>query len=585
MLELLINGEAVDLLPEATISIEEESPVFEKDSIPGGFSFPFDLPVNPRNNRILGHAGRIQSARQGGVDLPFQFFNNGRLFATGTLTVQKASHNIYSAFLTVGSGDFAGKIAGKKLSDVDFGGIRVWEFKPEYTYPEDDFALFPVYNPVFMDNTEYKTLWGYYSNRLNSYEYNSWYYPAPGSIIAISPFPFVAYVLKTIFNQFGFQVNDSVFDTDPDLNSLVIYTNRDLATYVPLVTIINTIVFDTRSGEWAPHNQPSKSSTMTPAFDSWNLKDFLPDMLISDFILAIRNLFNLSITIDNQGAVSIRKRNDLLTSENIETLDSKVSAKPLVTMVTPADGVYLKWEHEPNDTLFSDGFKDVYSEPTLLGLPVDTIVELENLDPKINDIRLIKTYAQYYQYSGKEVDGVTTYKWKFFSNDFQNLKIGNGKEEFTSKSSTLPMFQYKRLDDGPTIRCPHAEQLSSSILRSESLPCSLRFLFYRGMVEDSNGTLYPYGSSDAFGPNGAKLSNASLSLRWDSNTGLYNQLWKDYLTWWSQRKMVTWTIADPSALNFTTIYAINGNQYLLKKRGYSIKSDGVQPGECEFYLI
>jgi hypothetical protein len=105
------------------------------------------------------------------------------------------------------------------------------------------------------------------------------------------------------------------------------------------------------------------------------------------------------------------------------------------------------------------------------------------------------------------------------------------------------------------------------------------------MIEDSLGTPYPYGSSDAFDPGGASLPGATLSLKWDGATGLYNQLWKDYLTWWNTRKVVTWTITDPSVLDFFTVYAIENNHYLLKKRSLSITAKGPQPGDCEFYLV
>jgi hypothetical protein len=584
MIQLSINGEPVDLATDATISIEEESPVFDKDVIPGGFSFPFDLPVTPRNARILGHPGRIQSLAQGGLDLPFQLFNDGIFIGAGTATVQKASDRSYSAFLQVATGDFAGKIAGKKLIDVDFGGSRTWAFKPEFTFPEDDFALFPIYNPEFMKDTQYEA--GFASNkfRLNSHEVGLWY-DVENSIMAISPFPYLAYVVNRVFNYFGFPIDENILASDPDLKQLVIYNNRDSSEFTTTVTTHTRIIYDTRTGEWAPHEQIVKVSTITREFDTWDLKDFLPDITISDFILAIRNMFNLAFTVTSQGSVLIRKRKDLVLSGKTVSLDAKALGRPLVTIGAPVAGVYLRWTHEENDLLFSEDFKDIYQDPLLLRPPVDTMDELEAINPTINEIRLITTYGQYYQYSGEEVDGVTTYSWKFFSNDFQDFKIGENPEEFTAKASTLPMIHYQRLIGGPTIRCPEAKQLSSSILRSTSLPCSLRLLFYRGMIEDSLGTPYPYGSSDAFDPGGASLPGATLSLKWDGATGLYNQLWKDYLTWWNTRKVVTWTITDPSVLDFFTVYAIENNHYLLKKRSLSITAKGPQPGDCEFYLV
>ena len=585
MLQLIINNETVDLNEDSLINITEESPVFEKDNIPGGFSFPFELPASPRNNRILSHPGRIQSSVQGGLNLPFQLYLNWRLIGTGTATIQKATSLSYSAFLQMGTGDFAGKIEGKKLSDVDFGGERTWEFKPEYTFPEDDFALFPIYNENFMDNTQFKDAWKTNRYRLNSHEAGTWF-TGVNSVMAISPFPYLGYVVNRIFNHFGFVLRENILATDPDLKQLVIYNNHDSANLVSVTKSVTKTIYGRQSdGSWGPIQRTVIVTTINREFNTWNLQDFLPDILIKDFILTIRTLFNLAITIDNQGFVSIIKRKDLVTSGKSVPLNAKAMGLPLITISDNTAGVKLHWEHEENDLLFSQGFKNIYDDPKLLKPPVDTLDELTLISATINEIRLVISYSLYYQYAGEEVNGVTEYSWKVFSNDFQDFIIGDKPDEYNALASTLPMIHFQRSIGGPFIRCPHAAQLSSSIIRSASLPCSLRFLFYRGMVEDSTGTLYPYGSSDAFNPEGELLPEASLSLKWQGETGLYAQLWKDYLTWWKKRKVVTWTITDPSMLDFFTVYEIDNNHYILKNRSISLKYEGVQPGVCEFYLV
>ena len=585
MIQLIINNEPVDLNENSSINITEESPVFEKDNIPGGFSFPFELPASPRNNRILSHPGRIQSAVQGGFNLPFQLYLDGRLIGTGTATIQKATLVSYSAFLQVGTGDLAGKIEGKKLSDVDFGGERTWEFKPEFTYPEDDFALFPIYNENFMDETQYKDGWKTNLYRLNSYELANWYNEA-NSVMALSPFPFLGYVVKRIFNHFGFIITENVLVTDPDLKQLVIYNNHDSANFATVTKPVTKTIFGKRNdGAWGYIQRTVIVTTITREFNQWDLKDFLPDMLISDFIRAVCNLFNLAITIDRQGFARIAKKKDLITSGKSVPLTAKAMGSPLVTITASTLAFKLHWEHEPNDLLFSSGFKDIYADSKLIKPPVDTIDQLTVIDASINEIRLVTTYGLYYQYSGEDVDGAVEYSWKVFSNDFQDLVVGDKPEEFTAMASTLPMIHYQRSIGGPVIRCPQAAQLSSSVIRLASLPCTLRFLFYRGMVGDSTGALYPYGSSDAFDSTGEILPNAALSLKWQGDTGLYNQLWKNYITWWNKRKMVTWIIADPSALDFFTVYEIDNNHYILKSRSVVLLNEGVQPGECEFYLV
>jgi len=580
VLELLINNEAVDLKEDSSININEESPVFEKDSIPGGFSFPFELPASPKNRRIFGHPDRIQASGRVGKDLPFQLFLRGKLIGTGSANIKKASGLAYSAFLQIAIGDFAGKIEGKKLSFVDFGGPREWNFKPEFTFPEDDFALFPIYNKNFMDNSEYQVTWTGNNCRLNSYENGNWYSNF-NTTMAISPYPFLAYVVKRVFNHFGFVLKDNVLATDPDLKKLVIYNNRDISTIQATITY-HEIYFQGHNGMMSKR---VPRTTITRSFDNWDMNDSMPDILIKDFILAIRNLFNLSIIIDNSGFVTISKRADLIASGNAIPLNQKAIGIPVMDFSASNSGIFLHWEHDQNDLLFSEGFRDVYENAALLKSSVENMDQLAEISPIINEIRLVRTLGLYYQYSGEDVDGVTEYTWREYSNDFQDFKIGSNPEEFSALASTLPMIHYQRVSGGAFIRCPEAAQLSNSIIRKEPSPFALRFLLYHGMLEDSSGVSYPYGSSDSYDRVGGLLPYSKLNIKWDGDNGLYNQLWKPYLNWWNSRKVVTWMITDPSVLEFSKLYEIDGNHYLLKNRSYSLKNDKVEPGECEFYLV
>jgi len=580
VLQLLIRGESIDLNEKASISITEESPVFERDSIPGGFSFPFDLPATPRNRRIFGHPDRIQITGRGRGEFPFQFFLEGRLIGTGTANIRKATEQTFSAYLQVATGDFAGKISGKKLAEVDFGVPRPWAFKPEFTYPEDDFALFPIYNENFMDETQYQTTWLGNHCRLNSYESGDWYANF-NATMALSPFPFLAYVVGRVFNHFGFVVRENVLATDPDLKKLVIYSNRDISTITTSVTY-KEIYFQGYNGMMS---RMVPVTTITRHFDNWDMQGSMPDMLISDFILAIRNLFNLVIVIDSQGFVSIIKRKNLVLSGHAVSLAGKAVRGPVVTPSLESAGISLHWEHDPGDLLFSEGFKDVYENEKLLKSPVETMDDLAEIEPTLNEIRLVRSLGLYYQYAGEEVDEVMEYTWRKYSIDFQDFRLGANPEEFTAKASTLPMVHYQRELGGAFIRCPQAAQKSNSIIRKESTPCTLRLLFYHGMMADSVGTLYPYGSSDSFDRVGNPLPDSNLSIRWDGETGLYNQLWKDYLTWWKTKKMVTWIITDPTSLEFSKIYEIAGNHYLLKSRNIVLRDGKVEPTECEFYLL
>jgi len=64
MLEVIIENESLDLEAEAGISITATNPMLDKDSIGRAFSFPFSLPITPRNARLLGHRQRLDASRQ-----------------------------------------------------------------------------------------------------------------------------------------------------------------------------------------------------------------------------------------------------------------------------------------------------------------------------------------------------------------------------------------------------------------------------------------------------------------------------------------------------------------------------------------
>jgi hypothetical protein len=105
------------------------------------------------------------------------------------------------------------------------------------------------------------------------------------------------------------------------------------------------------------------------------------------------------------------------------------------------------------------------------------------------------------------------------------------------------------------------------------------------MTEDSLGNLYPYCTNDNLTRTGLPLTGKNLTLRFEGESGIYNQLWKYYMAWWTNRKQVNWVIRDPSTLSFHQKYAIDGKHYLLKKRSMTFRIDAIQPAECEFYLV
>lgn len=581
MLELKVNHEALDLGPDPQITIDEESPVFDKDSIPGGFAFPFSLPVTPRNRRILGFPERIEKSGPMSVEQPFQLFHSGLLRAAGTILVTDAGSE-YKAHLKVATGDLSSKIKDKKLRDLDLGGTRTWEWKTEYKRPDDDFALAPIFNSKFYTDTPYATDFSGNLFRINAYESGAFYH-ASDQFYAICPFPFLSYLVQQIFATYGFQVVENILATDPDFADLIVFTNRD-------ITGIEMVYEDTEVSLGIDQYgeeifQTVRTGGPTRAVLDFDLADSMPDMLIPDFLMSIRNFLNIAYIINgDQGRIV--KRQDLIHAGAAIDITNQAIGSPELLQIS-TDGFKLEWIKDDEDELWGEEyFQRIENFLDFLEAPVPNQAALGALSPRVNEIRYVTSLDTYFRYQWAEyAEGLFRYQWVSWSRNFQNWIDGNGKEAFSSDVAPILEVMYRRSISTGLIRCPWVDLLGSYSEEIEIPKFALRILFYRGMIQDSLGDLYPFATYDNLGRTGSPLTGKNLSIRFEGDSGVYAQLWKDYLLWWMSRKQITWTIKDPSTLKFNEKYAIDGKHYLLKKRTINLGVNSIAPGECEFYLV
>jgi len=582
MLQLKVNSEFVDLGTSPVITMDEESPVFEKDSIPGGFSFPFTLPVTDRNRRIFQFPERIEKAGSMTIEQDFELYHTGQLRASGTITVTEADEQ-YRAYLTVGSGDFSSQIQDKKLNEVDYGGSRTWENKVEFT-EDDDFTLFPIWNPNFHDDLPREAAW--LSNRWQLNAYDSGLFVVTGSF-AICPYPFISYMVRRILNEFGFTVVENVLKTDPEFRKLVLYSTFD-ATYYTQTTESKWIEVGLDPYNQLPIEEYVDVVTATRAMDTFDLADSMPDVTISDFLKWLRNRLNIAFVFDKFNNVKIIRRDQFVAQHEAEDITSKTAGPSQVISITPPVGFRLSWSHDSDDETFSsDNFKNIEDNLDLYKGTVADTTEMVALSPTLNDIYFVESLDSYMQFAYQDDvgDGTPGYTWVHWSIGFQNYFTEDREEDFSTEISTLRMLNFKRAAGaGPTIRCPWTEQKSNGIERQEPNPFSARLLIYHGMQKDSDDDDVPSGSSDNLDVDGNQITDANLTMKWEGDYGVYEQLWKNYLTWWMARKQVNWAIKDPSTLDFTTRYAIDRNHYFLKKRKVIFTLHEIKPGECEFYL-
>jgi len=321
------------------------------------------------------------------------------------------------------------------------------------------------------------------------------------------------------------------------------------------------------------------------ALGKFDLANSMPDVKISDFIIAIQNRLNIAFVFD-QDKVKIIDRQALILSESTEDITHLATSNPLVLLPEAPDGFVISWKHDTSDELFSDEyFKKIDEYLVYLKDPVANTPEMYALTPEINEIRFIESLGVYYRFAHYDFEaGGWGYKWQQWSIAYQNYLSGGMEEKYDSQLSTLQMVNYQRTMDLPSIRIPYTKQPGNYADNPEKSEFSARLLFYHGMQADHSGGTYPMGSNDLTDREGDAISGKSLTLLNEGDQGIYSQRWLKYLIWYHSRKEMKYLLTQSGTLAFDRKYSIFGLNLILKKRSVNYSIDQVLPSESEFII-
>ena len=96
----------------------------------------------------------------------------------------------------------------------------------------------------------------------------------------------------------------------------------------------------------------------------------------------------------------------------------------------------------------------------------------------------------------------------------------------------------------------------------------IRFLFFRGWVNDSEGNTYPLATHDDLLTDGSSLSPVSYLMQWDGANGLYEKCWKKYVAWMQTAREVEmkWKLdaLRVANLDMRKKAFVNGVHYFIK---------------------
>lgn len=572
-----IGEEFLDLKPGTELELEEENPFLQlNDSIIGPYTFPFEVPNTEKNIRLLGYHTALFSKKRVSVENVI-CWENGIQHSIGTLRLEQINGDINdlltgtsSLYFLTGSSSFWTQIEKKKLQDVDFGGER------SFTNPNTnttggffqhvhqamqgnssthDYAFFPVKNNGIKNQTgsftaEYMNRTAVVSGQVritfNSFE---------GSNNPIYPFPYLVYVMKRIFLNFGWKV-DGEFFNDPDIKKIVLLSLRDIKWGW------KTLVFSPRLYD------PVK----------FDLADFMPNVDISSFLIALKNRLGLYYDFNTRKKTCTIIFLKDVANESAEDISSMTSTK-FGNKLEPTEKLYkLVNEFDSGDSLPVKG--DLLGREfigSFLFVPPFAASEIN--DGKIY-LRLAEN-AYYICREDTETEG--NWEWIKYMDNIYDYAPKGSSEDITSAATTTAMTRVTA--GGLDMMMPEVNQGGSWEFWNNSDPdFGIRMLFFHGMQPDFNGVLYPYASNHPYNCAGTKLCNFALSYEFQEagtgvQIGLYHKFWKPLLDYLKQPETVSvdvnYPFSEKGKVRFGASKIINHTKYFVKKKTTILPYNGV----------
>ena len=393
------------------------------------------------------------------------------------------------------------------------------------SYPNNSFVFFPVHNDSLFDNINNTTLKDNYANcnvinPLN-YEYSLMWSGPNKNNVAVNickiyiPFLFVGYVLKNIVEYFGYTLKDDFF------------INSEWA-QLALINFYVDYNFNF-SGSNVPFILPNQNM---------ELKNQLPDMLISDFINSLAIVTGCVIDVNiNTKELTFKPVSPIIKSKKSIDWNSKYSHS-LSKFDSLYNGFELKYENQ-NDNFISNNFKSVDFINILgfnyLGRFSDfNITGTRNL----NDVFYHSVDKIYFVWSFDTVNNVIG--WINYSKDFIFSILQNNIDKKTNNLFTLSSKLVPLMRSEPSILniipggtnaswiIPITKQAGHFKYAMETWDVAQMpgIVFFRGMYLDGTDNYYPFADNSINDFHGNEIGD--LSLRLDNKGGLLER-WQDFL--------------------------------------------------------
>lgn len=590
-------------------------PFYKKNSITnsiGDHSIDFLIPNdnNGHNAKLLGFPNRPERLMR--IDLSIDITLIFLTYAKQcVLNISEADDIDIKVNIYASKGSFNYLIKDKYLNDIDLGGSRsigtdyltaINHYTQATLGSQDDYdyTLFPVRNESLYNSSgfelAYKNAYNavniWFGQTLGGYDVTSTI-PYPGGREMFTPFPYVGYVLKRIFEDNGYALKNNIFSYDSELKTLCMYNNyvtskyyfEDL--YLPVAYIVGATnssscyinvfgsidttqsylirissvigmtelnggvykvnyvsailgvytyelvgIDSTDYGVYSSGGVIHSVKAIKRADYEIDLINHVPKVTISDFLDALTQSFGIHFIInDNTKEVDIKKFDDIYYGKDTINI-SEFTDKKIKTSEINIDGFKLSFTADSGDSFYTENVKELSTNLTLKESV--TSVRLLPNNSETQDVRYVENERSYYIYRYNLVSG--NIGWEFYTLNLFPLISGNGELEITPAVSTLLSSEgYTGHSENTANFHPRCENKGKdpAIPDFTDNEISLRLLFYRGFQDANTSTVvsYPLGSGSVYDAKGNKIPEANIEIKWDGQYGLYENFLKTYLYW------------------------------------------------------
>ena len=228
-IELYINKELIELKSQDSLNLRVNNVLFnptKTTTTQSEFSYSFDIPSTPNNDRILNFANNLSKLNKFHARYPSQVYADGELIYDGSLTIQKYSSKtrMYTCNLVNIKVNTLEDIFGEEVLtdlhwDVPFSGAPTinqinWDYSTKYYFP---LVSYGVFQKDYVTKDEVAAT---YTPKHNLDKYNKWW------IESFYPSLNMLEIAKRAFESKGYSVNGSAFY---DQNIANIFCSTNLA--------------------------------------------------------------------------------------------------------------------------------------------------------------------------------------------------------------------------------------------------------------------------------------------------------------------------------------------------------------------